>query len=120
VDWFGLATANQGAGYVTGTKIHGGVDTHNQSIVDRTNELIGSDSVITESIRVNQRQVDANGKEVGKNRPDIQYDTTDGIHHNVEFDTNPDSGAKHKEKIEANDKKAANEYLDEKGGSLCL
>jgi hypothetical protein len=118
VDRFGLAAANRGRGYDNGTKTHGGT-THNESIVQRLEALKRDPDVVSESIRVNQRQVDANGTEVGKNRPDIQYDTKENIHHNVEFDTNLDSSAEHKRVIEGNDKDAVNEYLDEKGNKTC-
>ena len=35
------------------------------------------------NVRKNQTQIDINGKKVGTNRPDLQYDLND-IHYNVE------------------------------------
>ena len=75
--------------------------------------------MIQESIRVNQRQVDVNGTEVGTNRPYIQYDTKDKVHNNIEFDTDPNASEDHRNRIEGNDKDAINEFLDEKGNKIC-
>jgi len=76
---------------------HGG-DVHNQMIDDYIDGL--PENAV--NIRKNQQQVDADGNNVGNNRPDLQYDI-DGVHHNVEFDTNPDNSINHFNTINAND-----------------
>lgn len=61
------------------------------------------------NIRKNQRQVDVNGKTVGANRPDVQFDKN-GQHTNVEFDTNTSSMNKHKRIIPKNDPNSRNKF----------
>lgn len=58
-----------------------------------------------ENVRKNQTQVDINGKKIGNNRPDVQYDLN-GQHYNVEFDTHPGSGLRHQQTVQANDPNA--------------
>ena len=58
-----------------------------------------------QNIRKNQTQVDANGRKVGNNRPDMQYDEN-GQHVCVEYDTNPENGLKHQQTILKNDPNA--------------
>lgn len=60
---------------------------------------------IHELIMFNQTQVDINGKKIGNNRPDVQYDLN-GQHYNVEFDTHPGSGLRHQQTVQANDPNA--------------
>ena len=78
-------------------KPHGG-QIHNAKIDDFIQGL-GDD---VSNIRKNQTQVDVNGKKVGNNRPDVQYDR-DGVHYNVEFDTNAKNSNKHGDVIQHND-----------------
>jgi len=92
---------------------HGG-PAHNQAIDDRVGQLQGDKSV--KDIRKNQVQVDADGNRVGNNRPDVQYDR-DGVHHNVEYDTNQRSSDRHRSTIERNDPNAKNEFNRVGGGS---
>ncbi len=80
-------------------KSHGG-SKHNDAIDTRVNEL-KSDGEVT-NIRKNQTQVDASGKKVGSNRPDVQYDK-DGQHHNVEYDNIERNSVKHRDVISRND-----------------
>ena len=47
----------------------------------------------------------------GNNRPDVQFNDENGIHHNVEFDHSPKQSAKHKETIEKNDPNSINEFF---------
>ena len=47
-------------------------------------------------------KVDINGKKIGNNRPDIQYNK-DGKHHNVEVDRNIRNNKRHETKIKEND-----------------
>jgi RHS repeat-associated protein len=60
-------------------------------------------------IRVNQQQVNASGKRVGVNRPDLQYTTSDKRRHIIEYDrpsgrgTNSRRGRKHADRCLAND-----------------
>lgn len=62
-------------------------------------------------IRVDQQQVNAEGKHVGVNRPDLQY-TLDGKRHYVEWDTSTSGrGAGHESRIRANDPKAGSVTL---------
>ena len=115
-DLFGLAIPNMGD-----APKHGGKG-HNDRIDELITDLKSNNKV--ESIRKNQCQVNADGKVVGLNRPDVQYDyiRSDGykVHHNVEFDTNPKSSAHHKEVITVNDSKAVNDFyvIDRGGGTL--
>lgn len=58
-------------------------------------------------IRVNQRQVDAEGNVVGINRPDLQYTDKNGVRRHIEYDTTKSGrGPGHKDRIEANDPKS--------------
>ena len=52
-----------------------------------------------------QPRVIANGRKVGNNRPDMQYDEN-GQHVCVEYDTNPENGLKHQQTILKNDPNA--------------
>lgn len=62
-------------------------------------------------IRVDQMQVNAEGVQVGVNRPDLQY-THNGKRHYVEYDTkSPNRGAGHEARIKANDPKAGSVTL---------
>ncbi len=79
------------------TKSHGG-EKHNAEIDKYIQNLPeGSDQ-----IRKNQTQVDYNGRKIGNNRPDVQYNK-DGKHVTVEFDTIKKNGEKHKKTIKEND-----------------
>ncbi len=90
---------------------HGGTN-HNKAIDDRVGKLkAGEQYGEVRNIRKNQVQVDANGKRVGNNRPDLQYDQWDGQarkwkHYNVEYDNNASNSAAHGEKIRTNDPNA--------------
>lgn len=42
--------------------------------------------------------------------PDIQYDDKNGVHHNIEYETNPRNKECHKPTIERNDPNARNEF----------
>ena len=81
-------------------KPHGGTK-HNFAI-DKYIENLPRDAT---NVRKNQTQVDINGKKVGRNRPDVQYDM-DGQHINVEFDTKPENGSNHQQTIQKNDPNA--------------
>ena len=48
---------------------------------------------------------------LGNNRPDVQFNDENGIHHNVEFDNSPKQSAKHKETIENNDPNSVNDFF---------
>ncbi len=63
------------------------------------------------NIRKNQQQVDVNGDRVGTNRPDIQYDQN-GVHHNVEYDTNSRASTNHQTRVTANDPNARNTFCE--------
>ena len=78
-------------------KPHGGVK-HN-SAIDKYIDNLPNGST---NVRKNQTQVDINGKKVGNNRPDVQYDMN-GQHLNVEFDTKSNNGLKHQQTIQTND-----------------
>ena len=78
-------------------KPHGGVK-HN-SAIDKYIDNLPNGST---NVRKNQTQVDINGKKVGNNRPDVQYDMN-GQHLNVEFDTKSNNGLKHQQTIRTND-----------------
>ncbi len=82
-------------------KPHGG-EKHNEAIDKRIEKLKEEPAV--ENIRKNQQQVDVEGNNVGKNRPDVQYDK-DSCHHCVEYDTVPKNSTKHGEVIKQNDSK---------------
>jgi hypothetical protein len=57
-----------------------------------------------QDIRVNQQQVNADGKRVGTNRPDLQYTDAAGVRRYVEYETKgSDRGDGHVERILAND-----------------
>ena len=63
-------------------------------------------------IRINKQQVDAMGKVVGKNRPDISgINPKTGQRHNIEFDTKAASSRKHTAKVNANDPNAKNTFI---------
>jgi hypothetical protein len=85
---------------------HGGAR-HNQVIDDQIERLRMDDSVT--NIRKNQVQVDVNANREGNNHPDIQYDK-DGVHHNIEYDTDPRKSEMHRLAIEQNDSSARNEF----------
>jgi len=78
-------------------KPHGGIK-HN-SAIDKYIDDLPKEAT---NIRKNQAQVEINGKKVGTNRPDVQYDMN-GQHMNVEFDTKPDNGLQHQQTIQNND-----------------
>jgi hypothetical protein len=59
------------------------------------------------NIRKNQRQVDANGNQLGTNRPDVQFDRK-GQHHNREVDTNATNSQNHLNQLNRNDPGAVN------------
>jgi RHS repeat-associated protein len=83
---------------------HGGV-AHNAWIdryIGRLKKWTNADNV-----RKNQRQVDAAGKEMGRNRPDIQFDRN-GKHHNREIDTNAKNSQNHTTTLNRNDPGAVN------------
>lgn len=48
---------------------------------------------------------------MGANRPDIQYDK-DGVHHNIEYDTNSKASANHQKTVTANDPNARNTFWE--------
>ncbi len=54
-------------------------------------------------IRVNQQQINAQGERVGVNRPDLQYTDANGQRVYVEYDTNPQNGLAHEDRLLAND-----------------
>ncbi len=83
-------------------KPHGG-EKHNGAI-DQKVEQVKKDPSVT-NIRKNQQQVDVNGKNAGRNRPDVQYDKK-GRHHNVEFDNSKKASEKHGTTIKQNDPNA--------------
>ena len=78
---------------------HGG-EAHNTAIDQRVSEP-SSDPSAT-NVRKNQQQVDMDGNNVGRNRPDLQYDQG-GCHICVEYETNPSNGVRHEEVIRQND-----------------
>ena len=78
-------------------KPHGGIK-HN-SAIDKYIDDLPKEAT---NIRKNQAQVEINGKKVGTNRPDVQYDMN-GQHMNVEFDTKPENGLQHQQTIQNND-----------------
>lgn len=47
----------------------------------------------------------------GNNRPDIQYDDENGVHHNIEFDYSAKHSARHKRTIESNDGQSDNIFI---------
>lgn len=62
-------------------------------------------------IRVNQTQVDATGKKVGKNKPDISaLHPKTGKRINIEYDNKPKSSLKHEHHINKNDSKSVNTH----------
>lgn len=79
-----------------------GRPSHNRALQQ---ELAGLPRGAT-NIRVNQQQVNAQGRRVGTNRPDLQY-TLNGRRHYVEYEglANP-RGAVHRARIAANDPNA--------------
>ncbi len=86
-------------------KKHGGTN-HNDAIDKRVKELMADPNVL--NIRKNQQQVDLNGKKVGTNRPDIQFNkynlkTGKWEHHNIEYDTKPAASNAHGKQLKAND-----------------
>lgn len=82
-------------------------DSDNDEIDKRIGKL-KKDPEVT-NIRKNQTQVDKNGNQVVKNRPDIQYDKN-GKHHNVEYDNNPKQMNHHRQQVPQNDPNAINEF----------
>ncbi len=61
------------------------------------------------NIRKNQKQVDIHGNVVGNNRPDVQFDKN-GVHANVEYDTQTRSMNKHKQQVPNNDSQSRNKF----------
>jgi multisubunit Na+/H+ antiporter MnhC subunit len=94
---YGGPEANDGT-----SKPHGNAD-HNNTIDKKVQEIKGQGKA--RNIRKNQQQVDAQGKKVGRNRPDLQWDK-DGIHHNYEVDRNVKNNVKHERVIRQNDPNA--------------
>ena len=90
------------------SKPHGG-KMHNDAIDNKISEIKKNGN--NSNIRKNQKQVDSGGNTVGNNRPDIQYDDENGIHHNVEFDNSPKQSGNHKETISKNDPNSINEFF---------
>ncbi|HEX6699181.1 MAG TPA: RHS repeat-associated core domain-containing protein [Gaiellaceae bacterium] len=80
----------------------GGGAAHNAEIDARTAEVEAEGA---QDVRVNQEQVDASGKRVGRNRPDLQY-TINGQRYYEEWDTDPARSAAHEARIKANDPNA--------------
>jgi hypothetical protein len=66
-----------------------------------------TDPKTTTNVRKNQRQVDANGTQVGTNRPDIQFDRN-GVHHNREVDNVARNSQNHLNTLNRNDPNAVN------------
>jgi hypothetical protein len=63
-------------------------------------------------IRINRQQVDAAGRVVGRNRPDISgVHPRTGIRHNLEFDWSARSSALHRAVVTANDPNAKNTFI---------
>jgi RHS repeat-associated protein len=89
-------------------KQHGG-SKHDSEINKKINELKKIKG--NRHFRKNQQQVDADGNNVGKNRPDIQYDDANGVHHNIELDNNPAQSLRHQKTINANDPNSVNEFI---------
>ena len=83
-------------------KPHGG-PAHDGAI-DRRIEELKTDPSVT-NIRKNQVQVDVEGRRVGNNRPDVQFDRC-GIHHCVEYDTRPRNSVRHGQVIQQRDPNA--------------
>ncbi len=84
---------------------HGG-SVHDAAINSKASELREQGH---KNLRKNQRQSDANGNEVGKNRPDLQSDKN-GKHHNYEWDTNKGSSDRQRSEVTRNDPNAVNEF----------
>ena len=89
-------------------KPHGGKK-HNDAIDEYKKKL--KESGGNSNIRKNQKQVDASGNTVGNNRPDIQYDDENSVHHNIEFDSSAKHSARHKRTIESNDGQSDNIFI---------
>ena len=84
-----------------GRKI-GKSENQNKAVQDMAKELKAKGAT---DIRIDQQQVNAEGKHVGVNRPDLQY-TLDGKRHYVEWDTKSSSrGELHEYRTLANDPK---------------
>ncbi|AMP99532.1 Rhs family protein [Pedobacter cryoconitis] len=111
-DVFGLVAPNN---LGLGGKVHGG-QSHDDFINNQIQDLSNDPLVDPLSIRKNQQQVDLVGNNVGKNRPDLQYDR-DGVHHNVEIDTSDSGSFGHQSTIPANDPNAKNTFwlIDDQG-----
>ncbi|MBR5715234.1 MAG: hypothetical protein IKX59_01495 [Bacteroidales bacterium] len=82
---------------------------HNGSIDLDVNSL-RNDPTNTD-IRKNQVQVDSNGNVVGNNRPDLQWNDADGVHHIKEYDTKKAQSEHHKKVITKNDPNANCDYI---------
>ena len=85
-----------------------GKDDHDNEINKKIQEVKEEGG---KNIRKNQQQVDASGKKVGNNRPDVQWDDKDGNHHCWEIDRNPKSSANHGAVISSNDPNAIVELV---------
>lgn len=87
---------------------HGGPnhDSEIKKMINKLKKIKGN-----HNFRKNQRQVDADGNNVGKNRPDIQYDDANGVHHNIEIDNNPTQSLRHQRTINTNDPNSVNEFI---------
>ncbi|OCG76702.1 hypothetical protein A9G44_06690 [Gilliamella sp. Occ4-3] len=108
--WGWAACPNNGNG-----KKHGGL-AHNNFI---DNIIKNAKNLGARNIRKNQRQVDIKGNEVGKNRPDIQFDLG-GKHHNIEVDTTLKGSHGHQNTIPRLDPNARNTFwlIDDSGNIL--
>lgn len=67
--------------------------------------------VAFQRIRRGRRQVDANGKQVGTNKPDISYRDRKGCRVNIEFDTSPSTSKKHEGVVNGRDPNALNYFI---------
>jgi hypothetical protein len=97
----GVANANGGV-----APKHGGT-IHNERI-DQWSKKLQNNKGVTD-ISKNQQQVDINGKLVGKNRPDLQFNYK-GNHYNLEWDTKIKSSITHKRIVTGNDPKAISKF----------
>lgn len=85
---------------------HGG-KAHNDRI-DNMIKKVNQNSGVTD-VRKNQVQVDYDGNRVGNNRPDIQFNK-DGVHTNIEYDTQKRSMEHHRKVVTDNDPNARNKF----------
>ncbi len=93
----GAPAPNNGDG-----KKHGN-DDHDANINKKIKEIKEENG---QDIRKNQQQVDAKNNKVGNNRPDVQWNDTNGNHHCYETDRSVSNSIKHGKTIRANDPNA--------------